>query len=290
MKKLSSFSSSSSSSSAASPTSSRGDSNFSNSKNAGGCLAGALRRLLCSGGLPTYPADTIKTNCLRLGDGDVKCHGGGGDTRDVEEKIESPPGLVARLMGLEALPSPNSISRSRSMNALDYRRDGEPESDQRHRRLRTSLSFRERPAFIERENEDFFVLTFERKQRNGDTMESKKHNSPPECKGEEDKGAEKSNQEEEEEEEGGESVMLSTAVKLEDSSLDLRPKQEVPRFRNGLKKTTSAAEEADSASENSSPVSVLESGEFLQLHASGLFVCVSVRPCPSVYSCRVTHT
>ncbi|XP_042487593.1 uncharacterized protein LOC122067815 [Macadamia integrifolia] len=127
-----------------------------------GCLSGILRRLLCTGSLPTYPCDQIKeAEFLKL----VQPH----DSKI--EKIEAPatPGIVARLMGLESLPelnwvptgkTPDTIGRSRSVNSADYWSEFDPMQG-RHRRVRTSLSFREPPTFLQLENDDFFLLSFE---------------------------------------------------------------------------------------------------------------------------------
>ncbi|PON85471.1 hypothetical protein TorRG33x02_187510 [Trema orientale] len=137
------------------------DTRFYKSKSAtAGCLAGILRRILCSGTLPTHPSDqtTEETNSV---ESDSKSR----------EKIQTPgtPGLVARLMGLDSFPEigsdwaqsrpKNSVSRSRSMNSADRLSGfGDPK---KHRRSKSTTSFREMPAFLELENEEFFILSFE---------------------------------------------------------------------------------------------------------------------------------
>ena len=134
-----------------------------NSKSAtAGCLAGLLRRILCSGNLPTHPSDQIKEVDSVLCDKDHELK--------AKENIETTttPGIVARLMGLESLPeinllhnsSPNSISRSRSMNSADHLA-GFDQMQGQHRRVKSTLSFRELPTFLELENENFLVLSFE---------------------------------------------------------------------------------------------------------------------------------
>lgn len=86
----------------------------------------------------------------------------------VEEKIEgsAAPSIVARLMGLEFFPqidfsatqkSPNSIARSRSMNSVDLMKELKS-IQEKHRRVK---SFREIPTFVELQDEDFFILSFE---------------------------------------------------------------------------------------------------------------------------------
>lgn len=160
MKLLSSSFSSSSSSTASLNV------NMCNSKSAtAGCLAGILRRILCSGTLPTHPSDHITEDADSL------------MSLNVGEKNLSleTPGLVARLMGLESMPDvdfrcvksrPNSVARSRSMNSTDrlagYNCDDPKQQQQgRHRRAKSTTSFRETPEFVELGNEEFFILSFE---------------------------------------------------------------------------------------------------------------------------------
>ncbi|CAK9180510.1 unnamed protein product [Ilex paraguariensis] len=121
-----------------------------------------LRRLLCFNSLPTHPFDHIKEaydeaiGCDKL------------QYLKAEERVEAPetPGIVARLMGLESIPridvsnNPkcfNSIARSRSMNSMDVMREFKSIQG-RHRRVQ---SFREAPTFVELEDEQFLILSFE---------------------------------------------------------------------------------------------------------------------------------
>lgn len=143
------------------------DSNMCTSKSAtASCLTGLLRRILCSRSLPTHPSDQITETSSIL------CDGRHQELIKSNEKLETTaatPGVVARLMGLESFPetssvdmrvSANSISRSRSMNSVEFR----GESDQmrgQHRRVKSTLSFREMPTFLEIENKEYFVLSFE---------------------------------------------------------------------------------------------------------------------------------
>ncbi|XAR68807.1 hypothetical protein NMG60_11000178 [Bertholletia excelsa] len=74
-------------------------------------------------------------------------------------------------MGLDSLPDHNwvprerntleSIFRSRSVNSVDFFPEFNPTSGL-HRRVRTSVSFREVPTFLQQEKHDFFVLCFEK--------------------------------------------------------------------------------------------------------------------------------
>ncbi|KAF8396945.1 hypothetical protein HHK36_018581 [Tetracentron sinense] len=135
--------------------------NLNNSQNAvTGFFFGILRRLLCTSSLPTHPSDhTIEVNQVES------------EPRQdpiVDKKIEDPatPGIVARLMGLDSMPetnwvrAPGSITRSRSVNSADCWADFDP-LQKRHRRVRSSLSFREVPTYLQLENEDFFLLSFD---------------------------------------------------------------------------------------------------------------------------------
>lgn len=147
--------SSASSSAASTATSSSASSN-------GRSLAGLLRKLLCFNSLPTNPADQLNDTGFDSGELDnFVC-------LETEAKVgdnTANPGIVARLMGLESMPqndsaknqmTPNRIARCRSMN-YDSRRENESQN----RRVKTSLSFRELPTFLELENDDFLVLSFE---------------------------------------------------------------------------------------------------------------------------------
>ncbi|KAK6943491.1 DUF3741-associated sequence motif [Dillenia turbinata] len=133
------------------------------------CFLGIPRWLLCTGSLPMRPSDQIipepdPTKPQYLNE----------DEKSEEAKADfsvSPPGLVARLMGLESLPdsnrsvsnnlkTPNSFERSRSVNSLDFLLEFDLKEAQ-HRRVRTSVSFREElPAFLQQENGEYFVVRF----------------------------------------------------------------------------------------------------------------------------------
>lgn len=123
------------------------------------CLAGILRRLFCSRSLPTHPSDPI------IDTTSVLSHGKQQDfinSTDTSESAATAPGIVARLMGLESFQDDMqvngcSISRSRSMNSVEV-------NDQkrgRYKRAKSTLSFCEMPIFLELENEEFLVLSFE---------------------------------------------------------------------------------------------------------------------------------
>ncbi|CAK7331186.1 unnamed protein product [Dovyalis caffra] len=129
------------------------------------CLTGLLRRILCSRSLPTHPSDQITETSSTV------CDSRHQELVKSNEKLEATattPGVVARLMGLEPLPetslvdmkvSANSIPRSRSMNSVEFRGEGDQMQGE-HRRAKSTLSFREMPTFLEVENE-YLVLSFE---------------------------------------------------------------------------------------------------------------------------------
>ncbi|XWS52980.1 hypothetical protein CRYUN_Cryun11dG0118600 [Craigia yunnanensis] len=130
-----------------------------------GCLAGILHRIFCSRSLPTHPSDHI-TESNSLASYNKQ------QFNDVEkiDASKATPGIVARLMGLDSLPeisllktqlNPNSITRSRSMNSADFKQDTDSIHG-KHRRVNSTLSFRDMPTYFELENEEFFVLSFEK--------------------------------------------------------------------------------------------------------------------------------
>lgn len=124
------------------------------------CLAGILRRMLCSRSLPTHPTDHITESISSIA---ATC----------DDKTA--PSVVAKLMGLDSMPNvivtsssttPGSITRSRSMNSIDCCEGICNDHDRMRaelRRVKSTLSFRDvpMPTFFELENEDFFVLSFE---------------------------------------------------------------------------------------------------------------------------------
>ncbi|KAI4305285.1 hypothetical protein L6164_028658 [Bauhinia variegata] len=122
-----------------------------------GRLIAILRRILCSRGLPTHPSYQITEldSIVLEKDQELKTQ-----KKKVEEAAAivslNTLGIVARLMGLDSMveretPSSSSVSRSRSMNSMQGL----------HKRVKSTLSFREVPPFVELENENFFILCFE---------------------------------------------------------------------------------------------------------------------------------
>lgn len=157
------------------------DPNMCTSKSAtAGCLAGILRRILCSGSLPTHPSDHITEP------NSIPCDHPRQDFNfKAEQDPKVSPGIVARLMGLDSMPNinlvntqlnPNSITRSRSLNSVDYKASENEDHFQKnlHRRVKSSLSFREMPSFVELETEEFFILSFENENERREFTPKKK--------------------------------------------------------------------------------------------------------------------
>ncbi|KAI9180637.1 hypothetical protein LWI28_006855 [Acer negundo] len=100
---------------------------MSGSQNAkSGCFSSILRRILCQGSLQTHPSDQIPELINRAEFGEPKMK-----EPVIQAKIQTlgTLGVVARLMGLDSLPetnwvptgkSLNSVTRSRSVNFMDY--------------------------------------------------------------------------------------------------------------------------------------------------------------------------
>ena len=76
--------------------------------------------------------------------------------------VKPTAGIVARLMGLDPLPemkqNHNSIARSQSMNSVGH---FYKHLEGKHQRVRSTQSFQEIPTFLELENEEYFILSFE---------------------------------------------------------------------------------------------------------------------------------
>ncbi|KAF9599408.1 hypothetical protein IFM89_036988 [Coptis chinensis] len=134
------------------------DANVCNSQNANafGCLSSVLRRFLGSGSLRTHPFE-----CAKEADR-VRVESNYNNFKN-EQNLE-PSGVVARLMGLETMPirntSKETIGRSRSVNSVHYL-SAFDSTQMPHRRVKSSLSFREMPSFSQDDDEEFLVLSFE---------------------------------------------------------------------------------------------------------------------------------
>ncbi|KAL9316584.1 hypothetical protein ACSQ67_017585 [Phaseolus vulgaris] len=144
------------------------DPSLCNSKSAtAGCLTAILRRILCSGGLPTHPSDQIREL-----DSVSKMSGKVQELKTKQDNESTTtssitPGLVERLMGLESMgdrerpiESSSSLSRSKSMNSVDYL--GECKRMEGLHNHAKSSSFREVPTLLENEN---FLVQREKKEK-----------------------------------------------------------------------------------------------------------------------------
>ncbi|BFG33907.1 hypothetical protein CerSpe_201810 [Prunus speciosa] len=268
---------------------------------AAGCLAGIFRRILCYGSFPTYPSDHITeeeeqaaNSVESYKDQDFK------SMEKTGEKTESAatPSLVARLMGLESIPDVNlvngqstlnSISRSKSMNSVDrFAGGGDDTMQAQHRKVKSTQSFREMPTFLELENEEFFILSFENESK-GKEMRSKGRKGEMGCREGKKKRAGKS--------ENNENITEREADKKKKQVQDGKSRRilkdlngrEILRSRsrsssdnpsnkvgniNGIVKDSKSASipticdvlknvESECSSEDLSPVSVLDCGQFL---------------------------
>nr|GMD73300.1 transcriptional regulator ATRX homolog isoform X2 [Ipomoea batatas] len=220
-----------------------------------GCIAGMFRRLLCSNALPTHPADHMSS---------VSTHPSSDHAiqrRKSEEgkKIESlaSTGVVARLMGLESMPrvelNPNkAIARSQSMSSMDSLRELKSTKEKNLR----ACSFREIPTYLELEDENFFILSFEyggktaelrpKQRRSEKVKNSCRRRESVHQKNKENLDI---NQVSVEENQKGSEIITGSDGKLQDSTNILRP-------------TRKDKIEADCDSEKSSPNSVLGFVEF----------------------------
>lgn len=141
------------------------------------CLSGAVRQLLCTGSLPTHPSDQVPEMRTTV---DL--------INPCKDSVGASPGIVARLMGLDSVPEGtnqipratalNSITRSMSLNFMDYFPEIDRTHGGNHRRVRTSVSFREVPTSQhQHQNHDSFILFLENVDEAGemgrrDTMKS----------------------------------------------------------------------------------------------------------------------
>ncbi|CAJ2640296.1 unnamed protein product [Trifolium pratense] len=143
-----------------------------------GCLTAIMRKILCSGNLPKDPSKQLtefdSTNSV-LSYKDHNLHIS--EENAMAAAATPPPPIVARLMGLESMgeipfaSKPGSLSRSKSMNSMDYL--GESNGKIHHQRVSSTLSFREPPTFKLTENESFFVLNFENEGESVKGLKSK---------------------------------------------------------------------------------------------------------------------
>ncbi|CAN6556450.1 unnamed protein product [Malus baccata var. baccata] len=231
-----------------------------------GCISGILRRILCKGSFPTYPSDHIlgEENSVASSSRDQDFN-----SKDKTE-ISASPSIVARLMGLDSIPdrnlvssqsTQNSISRSKSMNSVDR-------FDKR-RGMKSTRSFREMPTFLEPENEEFFILSFESERKSKETKSKgrkceKRQSQQTENRRE--RKAEKKKQLQGQSRRAlndlnGKEMLKSRSTSGEDSkstSIATKTIEKKKTICDVLKNV-----ESEFSSEDLSPVSVLDCGQFL---------------------------
>lgn len=111
------------------------------------CFSSFLRRLVCAGGLPTHPSSDTHNPKEQTTNSLIKLQ--------PPSPTTTPAGVVARLMGLDTFPnSPNAtkvslgsiMRKSRSVSSVDFLPNFDIIKQPHHRRVTTSLSFREVPT------------------------------------------------------------------------------------------------------------------------------------------------
>lgn len=129
------------------------------------CFSSIFQRLICGGSLPTHPCDQFKepkrTTSYEAA-----------NSNKLVGAASNSPGIVARLMGLESLPKEEveksnfgSFSRSKSVNSLDYLMQFDLTQQFHHRRVRTSVSFRDIPNLDHQEfKSEYLVFCFNENQ------------------------------------------------------------------------------------------------------------------------------
>lgn len=195
---------------------------------------------------------------------------GGNDSRAQNHMDKgSSPGIVARLMGLESLPKTNStgdppsVSRCRSMSPADHWPDGSDRVQNQHRGVKTSLSFREMPTHLELEDVEFFVLSFESGNGSNELWSKQwksKEGKPYTCKTEDDSAAEKDHFRRLRPRPGN-----AIEVSEEPRSVNITNVTKSRRKVKGNSEKTFRIKNADAeecSSEDASPVSVLDFGEW----------------------------
>lgn len=119
-----------------------------------GCISLILQRFLCSGTSSTYPSDQTTEPGFKSPDFGSKPPRARGDE----------PGAVARLMGLDSIPvidKTRVVSRSRSVNSVDYVERDDDEIQGKHRRVKSS-TMDSLLEYVELQDENFFILSFDK--------------------------------------------------------------------------------------------------------------------------------
>lgn len=129
-----------------------------------------LRRLLCAH-TAGNAADGGNTNTVHADVAALRRDDGAAARKEEEEEegaTARSPCIVARLMGLDAMPTPardqQTLRRSRSASSAEGWSSPTPccFGDAPRRRVvrTTSASFRDRPTYLRRENDEFLLLSF----------------------------------------------------------------------------------------------------------------------------------
>ncbi|KAG4923626.1 hypothetical protein HKD37_18G049794 [Glycine soja] len=160
-----------------------------------GCLTAILRKILCSDGLPRDQIRELDSSNAMLSGKDQNLKAKQNTEIDTTTTTTSAtsiitttttPGIVARLMGLETIEipcgsKPNSLSRSRSMNSVDYLGVCNGMEEVLHKRVKSTLSFREAPTFLLHESDKFLELSFEGEGGEGREFKSNGRKREPGC-------------------------------------------------------------------------------------------------------------
>ncbi|XP_037451949.1 uncharacterized protein LOC119322566 [Triticum dicoccoides] len=128
-----------------------------------------LRRLLCAHTAGNAAgggnANTVRADVAALRRGD----GAAARKEEEEGATARSPCIVARLMGLDAMPTPardqqQTLRRSRSASSAEGWSSPTPccfgDAPRRRVARTTSASFRDRPTYLRRENDEFLLLSF----------------------------------------------------------------------------------------------------------------------------------
>ncbi|CAN8248433.1 unnamed protein product [Cochlearia groenlandica] len=117
-----------------------------------GCISLILQRFLCSGSSSTYPSDQITEITTGFGSEPPIARG-------------DKPGAVARLMGLDSVPvidKTRVVSRSRSVSSVEYTKRENSEIHEKQRRVKSTMDSNMFIEYVELEDDNFFILSFEK--------------------------------------------------------------------------------------------------------------------------------
>ncbi|XP_044492991.1 uncharacterized protein LOC123216585 isoform X2 [Mangifera indica] len=264
-------------------------------KNDSGCFSCILRRLFCQGSQQTYPSDQV----AEPEEAEFNKQPKKASKPEAQILTQGAPGIVARLMGLDSLPEASwdrkenaldSVTRSKSVNFMDYLLQLDLAQAHQHRRVRTSVSFREVPTLLHKQNPELHALYLdevhekkkreskvrktdedfgELKQKKEETCENKKERMAMKKKEKQSNSKKiskfideprrvsvKRNCNSKTYGESGASVKKKNSVKRMNQS-EVLAKSKVSKSKN-----RQSVEAAECSSENSSPISVLDVNEF----------------------------